>query len=202
MTPPTTKECVEIHQTPFPSQREGSGDETIVFMHFSDTFVFPSWRLLPYLPTCQVTSAWDLHKICLLIWDIFCLKTSKMYWSVWAFKLSKTRDLVIFGRDGNLFCLIFKQKAGWLVGMCLKYFSSSLTESSDRREQRNWTDRARCTSETAAQKEKQLRKRRLRKRAKRAAETEERAARLARQRANRGERLATETKKQRGSQTC
>ena len=28
MTPPITKECVEIHQTLFPSQREGSGDET------------------------------------------------------------------------------------------------------------------------------------------------------------------------------
>ena len=32
--------------------------------------------------------------------------------------VTKRRDLVIFWRDGYHLCLIFKQKAGWLVGMC------------------------------------------------------------------------------------
>ena len=43
-----------------------------------------------------------------------------MYWPDISQIVTKMRD---FGRDGYHFCLIFKQKAGWLVGMEELYLS-------------------------------------------------------------------------------
>ena len=43
-----------------------------------------------------------------------------MYWPDISQIVTKMRD---FGRDGHHFCLLFKQKAGWLVGMEELYLS-------------------------------------------------------------------------------
>ena len=47
---------------------------------------------------------------------------SKMYGPDLSQVVTKRRDLVIFWRDGYHFCLIFKQKAGWLVGMSVHLY--------------------------------------------------------------------------------
>ena len=86
-----------------------------------------------YLPTCsRWTFAWEMCQIC-LIWSIFfglyilnghSIFQPKIYTpnqadlTHFSSKGSrKKRDLAIFQWDKQYFCLIIKQKAGWLVGM-------------------------------------------------------------------------------------
>ena len=76
-------------------------------------------RLLSYLPTSRWTIAWEMCQIA--SFGVFLLENAvrpfKMYRHGASQVSTKKRDLAIFWWNMPYFCLIIKQKAGWLVCM-------------------------------------------------------------------------------------
>ena len=84
--------------------------------HTTNIILCDPYFMMSYLPTCRWTVASNLLDL-----ECFCLKMLRVHSSIDRHDASqvstKKEGLGIFWWDKQYFCLIIKQKAGWLVGM-------------------------------------------------------------------------------------